>query len=404
MVNHEILLHKLKHYGIRGIAHNWFKSYLSDRQQYVGTNGAFSRIQKLKYGVPQGSILGPLLFIIYINDMPNITKIAKFILYADDANIIITGNSLAEISSMFSELSKSLTTWVSQNELLLNVRKTNYMIFTRKRGLDLDTLIPTVGNIPIERKTVARFLGVLVDEKLSWTNHINAVKSKMARYIGTLYKLRNILPVKARVQTFNSLVQSHINYCSLVWGSAGKTKIESLFTTQKKAIRAIMTGQVNYFYKEGICPSHTKSTFTDHNILTVHNVIAKNMLIFMNKIFNFPHMLPLSVANTISADSPSPSNSISYRSNWYIKYNSVPYNMSTFFKGPLLYKNIMSDAREVNNTNTNTFKSGIKSYLMNIQASCDVIEWSPSNFILYSITGLRSSARLLDRFPVSYSE
>lgn len=236
-----------------------------------------------------------------------INKLAKFILYADDANIIITGNTLAEINSIFIELSDALTNWVSHNELLLNAKKTNYMIFTRKRGLNFDFFVPKIGNIPIERKPVARFLGVLVDEKLTWAHHIAAVKSKMSRYIGVLYKLRNIIPIKAHVLTFNSLVQSHINYCSLVWGSTTRNKIDSLFITQKKAMRAIMPGWVNYFYKEGICPSHTKSTFTQLNILTVQNVILKNMLLFMNKIHKHPHLLPTSIINTISTDSPSPS-------------------------------------------------------------------------------------------------
>ena len=99
MVDHDILLDKLYHYGVRGVAHKWFKSYLTNRKQYVNIKGHKSTTKELKYSVPQGSILGPLLFIIYINDIPNIHKIAKFILYADDANIIINGANIHEIES-----------------------------------------------------------------------------------------------------------------------------------------------------------------------------------------------------------------------------------------------------------------------------------------------------------------
>ena len=108
----------------------------------------------------------------------------------------------------------------------------------------------------------------------------------MSKYNGILYKLKHVLPLKARLLTFNSLVQSHVNYASLVWGSTHKSKIDTLFTAQKKAMRAVMPGWVNYFYKDGIHPTHTKASFTTFKILTVHNVILKNMLIFLDKVNN----------------------------------------------------------------------------------------------------------------------
>ncbi len=333
MVDHDILLHKLQHYGIRGVANQWFKSYLKDRSQYVYINGKISSQQKLKYSVPQGSILGPLLFIIYINDLPKINHLVRFILYADDANIIITGETLAEVESVYSILSKALMEWVSSNGLLLNVKKTKYMIFTNRRNLDLSPFAPKMGNLPIEHKKVAKFLGVLVDNKLSWKQHISAIRTKMSRYIGVLYKLKHILPQKARILTFNSLVQSHLNYCSLLWGTTNKTKIELLFMTEKKAMRSIMPGNTNYFYKEGQCPTHTKPAFTELNIPTVQNIILKNILIFMNKVHNFPHLLPFSVRQTISSASPSPSTLTEHTSDWYTTHNRTPYNTSVFLKG-----------------------------------------------------------------------
>ena len=133
LVEHSILLNKLENYGIRGVALKWVESYLSNRMQFVSINGVESSKKHMKYGVPQGSILGPLLFIIYINDIPNVAKIAQFILYADDANIILTGNSIAEVNQQLCELSKDLINWVDCNGLALNLKKTNYMIFSRKR-------------------------------------------------------------------------------------------------------------------------------------------------------------------------------------------------------------------------------------------------------------------------------
>ena len=123
MVEHSILLKKLSHYGIRGTALNWFKSYLDNREQFVSVNGTDSTKTRIKYGVPQGSILGPLLFIIYINDIPEIAKFAKFILYADDANIILTGNNMNEIHDQLNKLTRVLLKWVNCNGLKLNLKK-----------------------------------------------------------------------------------------------------------------------------------------------------------------------------------------------------------------------------------------------------------------------------------------
>ena len=278
------------------------------------------------------------------------------------------------------------------------------MIFTTRRNLDYDSLVPTINNVPIERKKVAKFLGVLVDDKLSWKQHIAAIKSKMSRYIGVLYKLKHILPLKARMLTFNSLVLSHINYCSLVWGSTNKSKIESLFTTQKKAMRAIMPGWVNYFYKDGICPTHTKPAFVQLNVLTVQNIILKNIIIFLNKVHVFPYLLPPAVRQTISSDSPSPFCPVDYTSEWYSDYNAAPYNTSVFFKGPLLYTDILTDNDNIKNETLNSFKNSLTSYLHSIQCSGDNYEWTPGNFKLYSIVGLRRSNRLRTQPPANYSE
>ena len=215
MVNHDILLDKLNHYGIRGVANNWFESYLKGREQYVSVNGNYSSRKRIKYSVPQGNILGPLLFIIYIIDLPNISQLARYILYADDANIIITGDTIQEVHEKFNTVSSALIQWVRDNELLLNVKKTNYMIFTNRRHVDLGNVAFKMGETPIERSSVARFLGVLIDDKLTWNQHIMAVRHKMSRYIGSIFRIKHMLPMRCRLLTYNSLVMSHLNYCSL---------------------------------------------------------------------------------------------------------------------------------------------------------------------------------------------
>ncbi len=165
VLEHSILLHKLQHYGIRGIALKWFESYLSGRNQFVTINNTDSSAKDITYGVPQGSILGPLLFVIYINDLPGISNVAKFILYADDANIIVTGSNMHEVVEKINTLIHNLVNWVNSNGLVLNLKKTKYMIFA-KQHIETSDIEIRINGTKIERKTEARFLGVIVDEKL----------------------------------------------------------------------------------------------------------------------------------------------------------------------------------------------------------------------------------------------
>ena len=212
MVEHEILLKKLYHYGIRGSAHDWFKSYLSGRKQFVSVNGTDSDPLPLLYGVPQGSILGPLLFIIYINDLPNVSNLVKFILYADDANIIITAPTIEEVITLTRQILESLSNWVDSNRLLLNLKKTHYMIFSQTNN-KFSNLNLSLHGVQLKRETESKFLGVIIDEKLTWKKHITTLKTKMARYLGVMYRLRTQIPLKARLLIFHSFIQSHLNYC-----------------------------------------------------------------------------------------------------------------------------------------------------------------------------------------------
>ena len=402
MVEHSILVSKLEHYGIRGLALNWIKSYLSNRQQFVSINGSDSSTQAMKYGVPQGSILGPLLFIIYINDMPSIAQYAKFVLYADDANIIITANTTEEIQTRVQKLIENLTKWVNYNGLALNLKKTQYMIFSRSK-VELPTPLLILGKL-IERKQEARFLGVIVDESLNWTKHIKTIQSKMARYIGIMYKLKKFLPLHARLQIFHSFVQSHINYCSLVWGFSCKSNIETLFSKQKKGMRAVIPGYVNYNYRHGILPGHTKSAFSEYEILTVQNLITSNAFLFMYKIGNCPSLLPLSVRSTISENRPTSDSTHESCEVWLNNYNNHIYNKSLFFKGPLMFvtTTLNENLPPESFINFKAYKKNIRKALLAQQKIGSADEWQNENFLLYNIVGLRKSCSQKER--VNYTQ
>ena len=397
MVEHSILLQKLERYGIRGAALKWFESYLSNREQFVSVNGVDSTKKVIKFGVPQGSILGPLLFVIYINDMPKICNLAKFILYADDANIILRGNSMYEIEQQLSELIPALTNWVTSNGLKLNLKKTNYMLFSKRKIVTTHDFLLIINGTYIEQKSECRFLGVIIDDKLCWAKHIKAMKAKMSRYVGIMYKIKSMLPVKARLQIFHSFIQSHLNFCPLVWGFAAKTHIDSLFASQKKGLRAVMPGYTKYFYKDGVLPTHTKSKFNKFGILTVHGIIVTNALVFMHKVQNLPEALPISVRETIACDAPTYGSNHESCQEWLKIYGSNCFSKSVFFKGPLLliddkFNDLTTTAQNI--LPYKLYRKKMKNILLKLQIEGDSEEWQANNFILNNISGLRKSNRL----------
>ena len=225
------------------------------------------------------------------------------------------------------------------------------------------------------------------------------MKMKMSRYIGVMYKLKKYLPLEARLQIYQSFVQSHLNYCSLVWGFAAKSHIESLFVKQKMGLRAVLPGYVNYWYKDGIPPASTKSGFYSHKILTVHSIIVKNALILMHKLKNFPNLVPLSLKKTIPKSAPlfntNPDSILATQ--WSEKYGQHPYNNSVFFKGPLLAINRYNVAATSTPSlfNLNIYKTCIKTMLIDQQNENIEDEWP--NFMLFGITGLRKSKRNINQ-------
>ena len=268
------------------------------------------------------------------------------------------------------------------------------MIFSsRKVELPFELII---SNIPIKRKTEAKFLGVIIDEKLTWNKHITALQSKMCRYIGVMYKLKKFLPLQSRIQIYHSFVQSHINYCSLVWGFSAKSNIDILFAKQKKGIRAIVPGFINYKYKNGVLPGHTKLYFNEYKILTVQGVIALNALMFIHKVRHFPLSLPRSLRDTIPVHAPIPGSTHETCEVWLSTFNNPQFRSSLFYKGPTL--SIIPDIALLTTPGSllkiKTYKSNVKSFLLKLQSEGTESEWQPSNLILNNIPGLRRSARI----------
>ena len=184
------------HYGIRGNALNWFISYLSNRKQYVTYNGVSSPVNNITCGVPQGSILGPLLFLLYMNDLGHICSNTTSILFAGDTNLFKSGKDLNKMQDeLNSELAK-IFLGLKVNKLSLNIGKTHFMVFTnkKKRLNDLNILID---GTRIEEVKKTKFLSVIIDNKLSWKDHVAHVVGKVSSHCGKSIRVENIYQSKA---------------------------------------------------------------------------------------------------------------------------------------------------------------------------------------------------------------
>ena len=233
-VNHDILLKKLYSYGIRGNIHNWFKSYLTNRKQFVSMYDMKSETKSISCGIPQGSVLGPLLFILYINDISAASDILIPVLFADDTSVFIDGNTPTETMNTLNLELKKITIWLSANKLTLNIVKSHYMIFHRARLKHHDNCQVLLGDSALEHVRFTKFLGMIIDEKLNFTNHIAYISNTISKGLGIIYKARKYLNKNVLVNLYNSYVFPYLTYCVEIWGNACDSHLDPLIKLQQK--------------------------------------------------------------------------------------------------------------------------------------------------------------------------
>ena len=222
-VNHNLLLQKLyKNFGIRGKPLDLIKDYLQERYQYTSFNGINSETLKISCGVPQGSCLGPLFFLLYINDLPMSSNF-NITLFADDAYLALSSSDLETLERKTNiELCK-VDRWFRQNRLSINYNKTFYMLFNKHLKKNLSSNFQLFFNQKLlQRQQAVKYLGITIDDKLNWHTQLKSISLQLARCSGVFYRLRNLIPIHILKMIYFSLVCSRLQYGILSWGTAKK--------------------------------------------------------------------------------------------------------------------------------------------------------------------------------------
>ena len=292
-LDHNILYEKLNRYGIRGSCLNWFRSYLSNRTlrvkcktEDIGST-AYSDLQEVTYRAPQGSCLGPLLFLIFSNDINLHLQHVSCILFADDTTLYISHRNLQYARWCLTEDLKTLSDWFKANKLTLNLSKTVAIHFNRKKTDCTESL--TVGKNEIQFVDATKFLGVWLNKNLNWQTHINKLTNKLNSNLILLKRSKNLLSADTKKLIYYAHIYSHLSYCLLVWGcnlpNAGLNMLQSI---QNKCMLEIKQNQI------------TSKTYKDLGILTIKQIIELELQKFGLKYEN--ELLPKQIIEVINDD------------------------------------------------------------------------------------------------------
>ena len=387
-IDHSNLLVKLDRYGIRGNANCLIKSYLSNRVQYTEIHNERSDTLTIKFGVPQGSVLGPLLFLLYINDISNCSDLGTFILFADDTNIFVEGTSPEDVYQKGNTVLRLVREYMVLNKLHINMTKCCYIHFKPKSFTsDVDlSLELKIHDFPIKRVSNTKFLGVLIDEQLSWEPHVTALRRKLSHASATLNRIRDSIPEELHLDLYYTLFESHLTYCISVWGAAHKNIINKAWTAQKHCVRVLFGNKHAYIDKFKTCAKarpylsqildssffqleHTKPLFTKNGILALENLYTYHTFIETFKILKLH--TPISLYNLYNK---------SFRKELTLIVSSSP--TSDFVSRSTTLWNIISPKLKLHDYSykISLAKSNIKKSLILVQNVGDKYSWCEDNF------------------------
>lgn len=354
-VNHNILLQKLGKYGIRGLPLQLLQNYLTNRYQYTVINHSKSEYCPITCGVPQGSTLGPLLFLIYVNDLPLASNKINTKLFADDTVLTISHKCIKNLNNNMNEELHKIDNWMKINKLSLNYNKTKCMLITtQKSQLLLDI---SIGNHSIEQVSSLKYLGVIFDDKLCWKQHIQHICSKLSSGSWALLRLRNYVSLSTLKMVYYSLVYSHLQYCITTWGLAAANALDPLEKLHKRIVRIITKSPYQ---------SHTTPLFYRLNLLKLNDICQFELAKCMYKINKNPNS---NVKNQLLLTKSAHSHNTrhSAKDNYYLPKKRTEIGKKSFdYTGPKVWQDV---PHQFKSCSFHVFKKRMKKHMISKYSS-----------------------------------
>ena len=349
-IDHTILIKKVEKYGIIGLPLQLLASYLTDRQQYTIVNQYKSKSRDVICGIPQGSTLGPLLFNIYINDLP-LASNSTIHLFADDTNLTLSHSNVSTLQQNINDELVNVSNWFKVNKLSINFNKTEFMVVTTKQNKP--ELKVSIDNNPIKQSHHIKYLGVFIDDNLNWKQQIKEQCSKVARGSWALNQLKHFVDEQTLRSVYHCLIYSHLQHCISSWGTASKSTLAPLFILQKRSIR-LLTGSG---YRE-----YTNPLFYRAKCLKLKDIYSLETAKLMYKI----HNNVLSFANTdkfnLIKNCYTHKTRFSHKNNFFLPRTRTRLGQKSLsFAGIKIWNEIPSSMKEVS---FYRFKKAVKAHFL----------------------------------------
>jgi len=283
-VNHSILLKKLNMYGVRGIVLKWFTSYLSNRHQYVAMSKYESAFETVNCGVPQGSVLGPLLFLIsFMYDIQNAVSDAKLKLFADDTNLFLHDSDFMNLFYRANIYMSQLCEWFKVNKLSLNLDKTCYSLFGLNHKNTIAQTLYINGKVILNVES-CKYLGILIDSDLKWKGHITYIHNKLVKFVIIFYKIRSKLPPEILRLIYFAFVHSHLSYGIEIYGNTTANHLSELLVLNNRLLRILQHKPFK---------THTTDLYNTYFTLPLQLMHTYQILVFMHRYVHHRNELPV---------------------------------------------------------------------------------------------------------------